>query len=328
MAFKFHYPARGRKHFSLPELPLSIQTVQIPLPRKGTETTTARQKQEKILYGSNSITPQGDGNWLNLANRSFLAEGSNSITPQGDGNPPIWLGPLSPFWFKFHYPARGRKHVCCYLLMLKVTTVQIPLPRKGTETPVYVSVNIIQKLCSNSITPQGDGNKTVSSLINFMSIVQIPLPRKGTETLHFIAAVSCDRNLVQIPLPRKGTETLKKSYHLDRLLVQIPLPRKGTETVVFCGRIGCFFVQIPLPRKGTETGFTGSGFETVAGGSNSITPQGDGNLSCLLGLVCGSVSVQIPLPRKGTETLRGSDRTISSPCSNSITPQGDGNQIT
>ena len=59
--------------------------------------------------------------------------------------------------------------------------VQIPLPRKGTETPRFP--------------------------FRFQELypVQIPLPRKGTET---IKLTECRGKFnVQIPLPRKGTET-------------------------------------------------------------------------------------------------------------------------
>ncbi len=61
--FKFHYPERGRKQLEL-------------LARK--------QKPD----GSNSTTPQGDGNMIG---HKLLEERSKK--------------------FKFHYPARGRKQV-------------------------------------------------------------------------------------------------------------------------------------------------------------------------------------------------------------------------
>ena len=61
--------------------------------------------------------------------------------------------------------------------------VQIPLPRKGTET------GKIQCFFCIHVT------------------VQIPLPRKGTETgIHHWSSILIQ--YVQIPLPRKGTETM------------------------------------------------------------------------------------------------------------------------
>ena len=109
--------------------------------------------------------------------------------------------------------------------------------------------------------------------------------------------------LVQIPLPRKGTETVLEMGFITQLHVQIPLPRKGTETpiVLQAGHVGCG-VQIPLPRKGTETS-SETPTSPEHAGSNSITPQGDGNEPKTTISVRTTEAVQIPLPRKGTETI-------------------------
>ena len=181
--FKSHYPARGRKpvvssyreyqmsgsnlitpqgdgNLHLPVEKPMHRSVQISLPRKGTETicTTwlwelsqlfkshypARGRKRgpgSALYGksasSNLITPQGDGNviWLPL---EVLATCSNLITPQGDGNNR-----------RFHNK-------------LAVITVQISLPRKGTETR-WCFDQLIRQGRSNLITPQGDGNSLRAS---------------------------------------------------------------------------------------------------------------------------------------------------------------------
>ena len=130
--------------------------VQIPLPRRGRKQP-GMHFQALQSEGSNSITPQGDGNQMGpmLCNHRefkfhYPARGrkpkikailalqilcSNSTTPQGDGNwhKPFYM-PRLLVLFKFHYPARGRKHVCCTLCETSVLVVQIPLPRKGTET--------------------------------------------------------------------------------------------------------------------------------------------------------------------------------------------------
>ena len=66
--------------------------------------------------------------------------------------------------FKFHYPARGRK---LYKLLVPAHTirVQIPFPRKGTETPEGTSALWLGLwLGFNSITPQGDGNNASDAL--------------------------------------------------------------------------------------------------------------------------------------------------------------------
>ena len=65
---------------------------------------------------------------------------------------------LSPVRFKFHYPARGRKRVFIEDILGILSVVQIPLPRKGTETGGAVNQ------------------------FPLIEQVQIPLPRKGTET--------------------------------------------------------------------------------------------------------------------------------------------------
>ncbi|KPQ33083.1 MAG: hypothetical protein HLUCCA11_19770 [Phormidesmis priestleyi Ana] len=61
---------------------------------------------------------------------------SNSITPKGDGNLPVPL-PLAA-----------------------KSSVQIPLPRKGTETYSSICKTTTLPSRSNSITPKGDGNPT------------------------------------------------------------------------------------------------------------------------------------------------------------------------
>ena len=60
-------------------------TVQIPLPRKGTETKL-QSGACAVDIGSNSITPQGDGNNLLCCLSAAAKNRSNSITPQGDGD--------------------------------------------------------------------------------------------------------------------------------------------------------------------------------------------------------------------------------------------------
>ena len=156
--FKFHYPERGRKLFTAKEK-LNQLIVQIPLPRKGTETGNYFLV-PCLDWRSNSITPKGDGNRNNslsgipvvdlfkfhypergrkrLSQKApeLLTPGSNSITPKGDGKrtyPREYVDGC--YKFKFHYPERGRKrhaqqHNC------SIHEVQIPLPRKGTETQV------------------------------------------------------------------------------------------------------------------------------------------------------------------------------------------------
>ena len=109
--FKFHYPARGRKPSESKHTESRWVLVQIPLPRKGTETFGitavtylvtfkfkfhypargrklgyADRVRNRHVSGSNSITPQGDGNPQDMLCRKNWSASSNSITPQGDGN--------------------------------------------------------------------------------------------------------------------------------------------------------------------------------------------------------------------------------------------------
>ena len=60
--------------------------------------------------------------------------------------------------------------------------VQIPLPRKGTETTSMKFIVTVASMSSNSITPQGDRNVAIFIVRMKSAPVQIPLPRKGTET--------------------------------------------------------------------------------------------------------------------------------------------------
>ena len=81
--------------------------VQIPLPRKGTETNQS--------YPSISVSSSFKFHYPARGRKLLLfADLRVNYTR-----------------FKFHYPARGRKH---HQLALQMHHVQIPLPRKGTET--------------------------------------------------------------------------------------------------------------------------------------------------------------------------------------------------
>jgi len=106
---------------------------------------------------------------------------SNSITPKGDGNPITTYDCRRIRVFKFHYPERGRKQQGRGDRDTLFQPVQIPLPRKGTETAVDVLLAQVRP-SSNSITPKGDGNTWDDVNISEQYGVQIPLPRKGTET--------------------------------------------------------------------------------------------------------------------------------------------------
>ena len=139
LSFKFHYPARGRKPRS-EQYGRCTYSVQIPLPRKGTETLPLALFNLIAGHCSNSITPQGDGNVVSVGQlRKLKAGRSNSITPQGDGNVISRCGKCTDVPFKFHYPARGRK-------------------------PTPLKVSVVPGSSSNSITPQGDGNLTPGKL--------------------------------------------------------------------------------------------------------------------------------------------------------------------
>ena len=132
--FKFHYPARGRKLARGNPSTNNIIAFKFHYPARGRKHCAGNQKGYHN-NGSNSITPQGDGNNVqrgvalqqqnqfkfhypargrkpSTPPRPFRVSlpGSNSITPQGDGN---WQ------------PGTGK---------LTHQQVQIPLPRKGTET--------------------------------------------------------------------------------------------------------------------------------------------------------------------------------------------------
>ena len=138
-AFKFHYPARGRKHCRLWRTGCRLTgRVQIPLPRKGTETKWSSTSGALFHRRSNSITPQGDGNRIDLRFEGFDYNPVQIPLPRKGTETQLTSRPSSFAWvFKFHYPARGRKH----------------LAAKGA---------LAQIVGSNSITPQG-GRKRIQS---------------------------------------------------------------------------------------------------------------------------------------------------------------------
>ena len=83
--------------------------VQIPLPREGTETVIAARTTEQLSFGSNSITPRGDGNVETVLNLSIY------------------------IWFKFHYPARGRKLGIYLLSLFNYQLFKFHYPARGRK---------------------------------------------------------------------------------------------------------------------------------------------------------------------------------------------------
>ena len=154
--FKSHYPERGRK-------------------------PGGRAESVEFAFGSNLITPKGDGNASIVGLEVDNDTSSNLITPKGDGNSRSTMTPAAA-------PA-----------------VQISLPRKGTETRSS-RTDGVPLGSSNLITPKGDGNGSDPDSIAACTEVQISLPRKGTETRDCNVKDSLESR-VQISLPRKGTET-------------------------------------------------------------------------------------------------------------------------
>ena len=107
--FKFHYPARGRKLSLTPFPPVLAKNVQIPLPRKGTETDVFYRNLARYLV--QIPLPRKGTETIVFFYRIKQHARSNSTTPQGDGNVISSLTTSSKRRFKFHYPARGRKLV-------------------------------------------------------------------------------------------------------------------------------------------------------------------------------------------------------------------------
>ena len=158
--------------------------VQIPLPRKGTETFVILVRYHfkvfKFHYPARGRKPLIS---TSLVKQNFRC--SNSITPQGDGN----------LFFQFIFFAFTVEFM-----------VQIPLPRKGTETDGFLSFRYRTEW------------------------VQIPLPRKGTET-SILTDSFLFLFLFKFHYPARGRKQLRGCPFAENFgHVQIPLPRKGTET--------------------------------------------------------------------------------------------------
>ena len=107
---------------------------------------------------SNLITPQGDGN---VAIYTYpppsSSTSSNLITPQGDGNQVDLHSGTCGTWFKFNYPARGRKLSKGFVAIASSRTSSNSItPQGGGNNSEEMSPTAVS--CSNSITPQGDGN--------------------------------------------------------------------------------------------------------------------------------------------------------------------------
>ena len=181
VSFKFHYPARGRKHIKA--LELHAASVQIPLPRKGTETVQWNATLSLSNARSNSITPQGDGN-INFVPLPSAMERNVQIPLPRKGTETCYmrvvpamsrvqiplprkgtetsraLGEGSELPFKFHYPARGRKPCTCNRYTYKCHP------------------------CSNSITPQGDGNAHINGTANCVVRFKFHYPARGRKQIN------------------------------------------------------------------------------------------------------------------------------------------------
>ena len=138
--FNFHYPERGRKPSSTAESGTAFDAFNFHYPERGRKHLLLAQHQIGLNLGSISITPKGDGN-----NTSSRAAGSRTITfnfhyPERGRK---LVSSVSFFFFlslfNFHYPERGRKRVCI-LAVSRNIWVQFPLPRKGTETILILSI--------------------------------------------------------------------------------------------------------------------------------------------------------------------------------------------
>ena len=84
--------------------------------------------------------------------------------------------------FKIHYPARGRKLVSALFPALMSIGVQNPLPRKGTETAIFIGWFALNLSFKIHYPARGRKLENRSPPIASFTAVQNPLPRKGTET--------------------------------------------------------------------------------------------------------------------------------------------------
>ena len=225
-------PRKGTETVQLVELPLTPSVVQIPLPRKGTETLLAGSYEPRQDYCSNSITPKGDGNEHRFCFETLGSQRFKFHYPErGRKHCLISTSLFEAFRFKFHYPERGRKHRHIDVLAICSGKFKFHYPERGRKLSVFWPQSHGIEAGSNSITPKGDGNQHLGAQGYSVCSVQIPLPRKGTETINVSEIGDLIYHRVQIPLPRKGTETHALTFKAPNARrVQIPLPRKGTET--------------------------------------------------------------------------------------------------
>ena len=105
-------------------------------------------------------------------------------------------------------------------------------------------------------SPQGDGNKSNSTLILFLVTVDITSSPQGDGNIH-TSIVKSDRKKLTLHLPRKGMETTKVSPFLSIFygVLTLHLPRKGMETQSLVVSVAVCKVELTLhlPRKGMET---------------------------------------------------------------------------
>ncbi len=181
------------------------------------------------------------------------------------------------------------------------------IPRKGTETAVFLRLAPPHSKSDTLNSPQGDGNTpTTNNPLEAFNVrhPQFPargrkLPPSGRETGSCPAHVrhpqfpargrklraateALSRNECQTPsIPRKGTETSQcwHSLSLSSVVRHPQFPARGRKPSYQPGRGCLMFSQTPsIPRKGTETpqaSLRGNNENVLSDTLNS--PQGDGN---------------------------------------------------
>ncbi|KPQ33066.1 MAG: hypothetical protein HLUCCA11_19685 [Phormidesmis priestleyi Ana] len=106
--FKFHYPARGRKLGYWP-FQAFFHRFKFHYPARGRKRSPLEPITQKQLVSSNSITPQGDGNLRQDFCQKTEPPVQIPLPRKGTETSLLYVHLLQSLWFKFHYPARGRK---------------------------------------------------------------------------------------------------------------------------------------------------------------------------------------------------------------------------
>ena len=112
-------------------------------------------------------------------------------------------------------PQQGTETTTNYTFFVLFTDVLMALPQQGTETIYNIQTFIHFILCVNGLTPTGDGNRMlVTLLVSHLDTCVNGLTPTGDGNLRKNQLFNEKSVNVLMALPQQGTETIRIRFYL------------------------------------------------------------------------------------------------------------------